>query len=269
MQLGQLGYYLGTVLGICYAEPLAGGGQYLAGGFASLYQVVYHEGDEELGLQVLLVLGVGEELLEVLFAILEVVGGEAPEVHAAGCIVGDGNPLVVLVEVLNHSVAALYLGALYYAGQEVCLLVVLADAAAYGSALAKGVAYAEAYHGILALAAFGKLGEELAHYHEGVAIVEVVAVQDGKGFLYHVLAHQYGMVGTPGLLAAFGNGEPFGQCIQTLEAEFAGYVSLVLRQYLCTELLFEILADYPYNLAESCLDSIVDAVIHDTLSLRT
>ena len=52
MQLGQLGYYLGTVLGICYAEPLAGGGQYLAGGFASLYQVVYHEGDEELGLQV-------------------------------------------------------------------------------------------------------------------------------------------------------------------------------------------------------------------------
>jgi hypothetical protein len=77
------------------------------------------------------------------------------------------------------------------------------------------------------------------------------------------------MVGAPRLLTAFGNGESFGQCIQTLEAEFAGYVSLVLRQYLGTELLFEILADYPYNLAESCLDSIVDAVIHDTLSLRT
>ena len=76
------------------------------------------------------------------------------------------------------------------------------------------------------------------------------------------------MVGTPGLFAAFGNGEAFGQCVQSLEAEFAGNVTFVLCQNLLAELLFEVAADNPYDLAETGLDGIIDAVVHNALTLR-
>ena len=44
---------------------------------------------------------------------------------------------------------------------------------------------------------------------------------------------------------------------------------LVLSEYLCTELFFEVFTDDPYDLAESGLDGIVDTVVHDGLAVRS
>lgn len=77
-------------------------------------EVVDHEGDEEFALEVLDVLGIGEECLEELVGVSEVVGGEAPEVHRNGGGVGDRNPLFVFVEVLNCAVVTFDLGAFYH-----------------------------------------------------------------------------------------------------------------------------------------------------------
>ena len=149
-----------------------------------------------------------------------------------------------------------------------CLLVVLADAAAHGAALAQGVIYAEAHHGILAGAAFGQFAQELSHHLEGVAVVEVIAIEHSKRLLDDILAHEDCVVRAPGLLAAFGNGEAFGQSVEALEAEFAGDVTLVLGEDLCAELLFEVVADDPYYFAKAGLNSVVDAIVHDALTLR-
>ena len=46
-------------------------------------------------------------------------------------------------------------------------------------------------------------------------------------------------------------------------------MTLVLAQNLLAELLLEVASDDPYNLSESGLDSVIDAVVHDTLALRT
>ena len=66
------------------------------------------------------------------------------------------------------------------------------------------------------------------------------------------------MVGTPWLHAAFRTFESFWEAVDALEAEFAGHYAFVLGENLCTELLFKVLADDPYYLAESGLYCVVD-----------
>ena len=197
----------------------------------------------------------------------EIVGSEAPEVHGNRSVVGDGYPFFVLIEILHLAVDALDFGAFHNAGQQF-LLVHGANAAAYGSAVGKRVAYAEAYHGIFSGAAFGELAEELAHHLEGVAVVEVIAVDDSEGFLDGVLAHHHRVVGSPGLGAAFGASEAFGQCVERLEYEFTGDVVFIFGEHDAAEVLFEILADNKHEFAESGVDGIVDGVVHDGLSVR-
>lgn len=214
-------YYAWAVFWVGYAKPLRGGVKNLASSLAGFDEVVYHEWDEELALEILLILRVREECLEVFLAVSEIVRGEAPEVHADRSCVRDANPLVVLVEVLHYAVVTLNLGALYNAGEEVSLLVVLAYTTAHCTAVAEGVVYAEAHHSILAGAAFWELAEELAHYHECVSVVEVVAVKYSERLLDNVLTHHYGVVGAPWLLAAFWHGKAFWQGVECLEAEFA------------------------------------------------
>ena len=149
------------------------------------------------------------------------------------------------------------------------LLVVGAYTTGNGTILRQCIAYAEAHHGIFILRTFGQVAQELANLHKGVASVEVVAVDDTEGLFDNVLAHEHGMVRSPWLLAAFGYGKALRQSIECLEAEFAGHLSLVLGKYLCAELLFKVLTDDPYDLAESGLYGIVDRVVHDCLTVRT
>ena len=142
-----------------------------------------------------------------------------------------------------------------------------AYAAAYGAAFAQRVAYAEAHHGILARAALRELAEELAHYLERVAAVEVVAVDDGKGFLNDVLAHHHGMVRAPRLFAAFGHSEALGQFVQRLEHHFHRQVVLILADNLLAEIVLKILADDKHQFAETGLDGIVDGIVHNRFAV--
>ena len=77
------------------------------------------------------------------------------------------------------------------------------------------------------------------------------------------------MVGTPRLGAAFGNAVALRNLVKALEDDLAGNMSLILRENLLAEVLLKVLADNPYNLAEASLDSIVDAVVHDRLTIGT
>ena len=147
------------------------------------------------------------------------------------------------------------------------LLVDFTHAAAYRTAVREGVAHAEAHHRIAAGAAFGERRKEFAHHLEGIAIVEVVAVEHGEGFFDHILSHHHGVVRTPGLLAVGGAGETFGKCVERLEDEFAGDLVLVFGEDDLAEIVFEVFADYKYELTEACVDGVVDRVVHDGLSL--
>ena len=106
--------------------------------------------------------------------------------------------------------------------------VLRADATGHGAVLTQRVAYAEAHHGILVLGTLGQVGQELANDLEGVAVVEVVAVDDAERLLDDVLTHQHGVVRAPRLLAAFGHSEALGQCVECLEAQLALHLTFVL-----------------------------------------
>ena len=112
-EFGKLGHDFGTIFWIGDAEPLGSGVEYLASGLTLADEVVDHKGDEEFALEVLDVLGIGEEGLEELVGVSEVIGREAPEIHGHGRGIGNGYPLVVLIEVLHRAVVALDLGAFY------------------------------------------------------------------------------------------------------------------------------------------------------------
>ena len=112
-EFGELCHHFGAVFGIRHAEPLGSGVENLASGLSLADEVVDHEGDEEFALEVLDVLGIGEEGLEELVGVSEVIGREAPEIHGHGRGIGNGYPLVVLIEILHRAVVALDLGAFY------------------------------------------------------------------------------------------------------------------------------------------------------------
>lgn len=118
---------------IGYAEPMGCCVEHFDGGSLLVDELVDHERDEELSFQVLHVLGVGEELFEVGFGVLEIVGSEAPNVHGDGCVVGNGDPLSILVLVAYGSVDTHDFSALYD-GREVSIGVGGAYAASNGAA---------------------------------------------------------------------------------------------------------------------------------------
>ena len=71
------------------------------------------------------------------------------------------------------------------------------------------------------------------------------------------------MVRSPGLGAVRRAGESFGQCIEALEYQFAGNVAFILGEHNAAEVVFEVLADNEYQLAEAGVDGVVDGVVHD------
>ena len=75
------------------------------------------------------------------------------------------------------------------------------------------------------------------------------------------------MVSAPRLLAFCGAGETFGECVERLEDEFAGDLVLVFGEDDLAEIVFEVFADYKYELTEAGVDGVVDRVFHDGLSL--
>ena len=162
---------------------------------------------------------------------------------------------------------ALNLGAFHHGGEEV-VGVHFTHTAAHGATLREGIAHTETHHGVATGAAFGKLGEELAHHAEGVAVIEVVAVEHGKRLFDDTGAHHHSVVGAPRLLAVGRAGEAFGERIERLEHEFARDFVLIFGEHDVAEVFFEILTDDENELAETGMDGIVDGIVHDGLPLR-
>ena len=146
--------------------------------------------------------------------------------------------------------------------------VLRADAARHGAVLRESVAYAEAHHGVLALAAFGQVGQELPYNHEGVAVVEVVTVDYAERLFYHVLGHQYGVVGAPRLHPAFRAREALRQRVKALEAQLRRHMAFVFAEDFLAEVLLEVLSYYEHDFAEAGLHGVVDRVVHYSFAVR-
>ena len=124
-----------TVGSIGDTEPLGGGVKHFAGGRAVVDELVDHQRDEELCLEVLHVLRVAEELLEIGFRIVEIVGCEAPHIHRYRHVLFKGLPFALFVLVAD-GVALVGLtqdlGTLYYI-RQMALLVVGTDATGHAA----------------------------------------------------------------------------------------------------------------------------------------
>ena len=106
------------------------------------------------------------------------------------------------------------------------------------------------------------------HHLEGVAAIEVVGVDDGEGFVYHILGHEYGVVGTPRFLATFGHTEACRQAVELLVDILHGNAaSEVVGVDVAFELVGKRMADYEDHLAEAGAYGILDAVVHDYLAV--
>ena len=158
---------------------------------------------------------------------LEVIRCEAPNVHGNRSIVAYSNPLALLVLVRYLTVDTHDLGTLY-TGSQVLLSILRADAASYGTILTQGVTHTETNHGITVLAALWKFREELADYHEAIAVVEVIAVDYAERLLDDILCHQNCMVCTPWFLTTFWYRESLWEIIQCLEAKLCRNMTLIL-----------------------------------------
>ena len=223
------------------------------------------EGDVVLALELLAVLA--QEVDEEGLALGEVVGCEAEEVHADGGVGGQGVHAAVGVLVLDAVGGAADAGALGHADEQ-AVGVGFADAAADGAVLAERVLEAVAHHAVASCGAVEGL-EVARHDLEGVAAVEVVGVDDGEGLMDGVLGHEDGVVGAPGLLASFGDGEAGRQLVEFLEDILHGdAVAVVVGIDVLLELLGEGAADDEDHFAEAGADGVVDAVVEDGLAVR-
>ena len=90
-----------TVSSVCHTKPYRRCVKHLNSCRTTLDEFVHHQWDEELSLQILHVLRITEERLEFLLTVLEVVGSEAPHVHADRHILVQWNPLSLLVLVAD------------------------------------------------------------------------------------------------------------------------------------------------------------------------
>lgn len=267
-ELLDFGYCGRTVGRIGDTEPLGCSVKNFHRNSAIVDELVHHQGNEELCFQILDVLLVREEVLEVLFTVVEVVGCEAPHIHAHGSIVGYCDPFAFFVLIAYVTVDTHDLGALHNSGQ-VLGIVLRADATGYGTVLAQCVANAESYHSVFVLCSFGQIGQILTDHHESVTVVEVIAVDHAERLVDDILCHQYGVICAPWLLAAFRNSEALGQCVKALEAELGRDVTLIFGEDLRAELLFEVFADDKDNFAEAGLNSIINTVVHDRFTVGT
>ena len=122
------------------------------------------------------------------------------------------------------------------------------------------------YGGLKQLDGLGPNGETIMDY----SIYD--AIQAGFGKIVWVIRKDFEEQFSTQILSKYQGQVPCELCFQALdalEAQFAGNDTFVFGENLCAELLFEVLANHPYNLAESSLDSIVDGVVHDGFAVGT
>ena len=207
-----------------------------------------------------------EESAECVLAVLEILRREAPHVHRyrrvriQRCIypiLGEDDGAVLILD----------LRALHDVGEQT-LLVGCTDTAADGSVLAEGVAYAVADHAVLSFLALYRT-EEVCQHLVGLFAVEVIGIDDRKGFVDQFTSHEHSVVGTPGFGALRIIGASGRHFVHRLEAQFALHFAFVLAEYDTAKIVFEILTDNKYNLTKSCAQRVVHAVIKDCFTVRS
>ena len=83
----------------------------------------------------------------------------------------------------------------------------------------------------------------------------------------HLFCHHHSMIGTPRFRAALRNRIAIRNLVEALEHKLTGDMTLIFGKDLLAEVLLKILTDHPDNLAETSLNGIIDAVVHDRLAV--
>ena len=153
--------------------------------------------------------------------------------------------------------------------REVAFRIDAADAARNRTVLRKRLVQVVSDHAI-AVAALAELRQVVPDGLIGLGAVEIVGVDHGEGFVNRIGCHHHGVVRTPRLDTAFGNGKTFGQVVEFLENEIHGDApaETVGREDLA-ELLLEGVADDEDDLAETGADGVVDRIVDDGLVIGT
>ena len=251
MQLGEFLHNRWTVGAVCYAEPFRIGVEHAYGGFASVYEGINAQWDEELGLRRVYVLV--EELAEFALGVVEEVGSEAPEVHRHGRC---GFECLFLTVFVGEYDAVFRVVADGCALDNGCQQAVFgfAYATCHRAVFGHGVADAETYHRVVAFLV-ARAHEVFCDDLERVAAIEVVGVDYGEWFFDDVFTHQYGVVRAPGFGAVGRYGVSFGEFVDGLENDFSGHDTFVFAEHFFAEVGFEIFADYKYDFAEPGADA--------------
>ena len=134
--------------------------------------------------------------------------------------------------------------------------------------LAEGIANTIADHAVLALLAFYR-AKEVRKYLVRLFTIEIIGIDDGKGFFNQVLTHQHGVVGTPGFRALGVIRAAFRHFVHRLEAELALYLTLIFAQHDAAEIIFKILTDHKDDLTKACAQSVIHTVIKDGFAVGT
>ena len=153
--------------------------------------------------------------------------------------------------------------------REVAFRIDAADAARDRTVLRKRLVQVVSDHAI-AVAALAELRQVVPDGLIGLGAVEIVGIDHGEGFVNRIGCHHHGVVRTPRLDTAFGNGKTFGQVVEFLENEIYGDApaETVGREDLA-ELLLEGVADDEDDLAETGADGVVDRIVDDGLVVGT
>ena len=111
--------------------------------------------------------------------------------------------------------------------------------------------------------------EIIGNHGKTVAAIKVIGIDYGKGFLYHILAHEHGVVGSPRFYTAFGNGKTLGKVIEFLEDQLHGNDMGIFFENLFPEIFLEQVAYDKNDFSKSPSNGIVNGIIHDGFSIRT
>ena len=221
-------------------------------------EMVYHQRDEELRFQFVPMLA--QEVRKEGFGMCKIVWRKRPHVHRDRCVLRQ-RCLAVLFNKTNDTVFfANNLGSFNNLGKKT-LFIRFAYTSCYGAGLGERVTNAITDHRILPFCPFDGT-KIVCQYLEGFTSIIVIGIDNCKWLMNHIFAHEYGMIGSPRFLASFGYCKSRRQIVQILKDEFNRDAVRVFENNLIAKVLFEDTTDNKDYLTETCLDGIVDRVVH-------
>ena len=238
--------------------------QHAHGGFAVAQGIVDHEGQIVLALERVGRHGVLIKRGEPRPQLIHEIGREGPQVHRYRRIGGE-QAVGLAVHGGQRAVAGGNDMRVFHNALQIALGRGVAYAARNRAVFGQGILQQKARHGVFA--GLVRLGEKIVNLPEGVAAVEIVAVDGGKGCVDILPAAHHGMAGAPGLGAAVGHGAALRQMLQVLKNVVRFHQPLYVAADLLAEILQNIVPDDENYPAKARTVGVEKGIINNALAM--